>query len=110
MNSTAGTPIASKSVTWVSPGDITTSTESAVSAALERATQGGHWDTLEIDLRAARLVDSKGLNVIVSVIRKAGERGCRVRLVAPQTSVRRILAFTRIDRHAEVVDAGGRPV
>lgn len=107
MNLGLPTPTASEStVTWIAPGDLTSTTESAFHAAIERLTATPAWRVLALDLRAARTIDSKGLNVLVSVVKSAREGGRKVVLVAPQPTVRRILAFTRIDRHVDIVEAG----
>ncbi len=58
--------------------------------------------TFTIDLRAARLVDSVGLNALVTIIKAAKARDGEVLLRVAHPSVRRILSFTRIDTHAQV--------
>lgn len=64
----------------------------------------------ELDLRAARMIDSVGLNLLVWLIKKVGERGARVRLLIADNNIERTLQFTRLDQHAEVVrhDRGPR--
>lgn len=66
---------------------------------------GSNWHTLGLDLHNARMIDSKGLNVLVSLIKEMKTAGKNVQLIAPQTAVRRVLGFTRIDKHAEVVES-----
>ncbi len=66
----------------------------------EKLCPGTH---LRIDLRAARLIDSVGLNQLVSVIKTAKARGAEVELHVGHPTVRRILTFTRIDTHANVI-------
>jgi anti-anti-sigma factor len=65
-------------------------------------TQVSAGKTLTIDLRAARLVDSVGLNALVSVIKQVRAAGANVTVWVGHENVRRILAFTRIDTHAKV--------
>lgn len=91
----------------VVPGDLTSTTAPAFRAEFDRkiaeASNGGvSWDHLEIDLRHARMVDSVGLNQLVSVIKIVKERGASVHLLISHPNIQRILAFTRIDKHAEV--------
>jgi anti-anti-sigma factor len=66
------------------------------------------WKSIVLDLRAARIVDSVGLNLIVSIIRTARPSGRTVRVLVSNQNVRRVLAFTRIDQHAEIVVDEGR--
>ena len=64
----------------------------------------------ELDLRAARMIDSVGLNLLVWLIKKVQERGGRVRLLIADNNIERTLQFTRLSQHAEVVryDGGSR--
>lgn len=93
----------------VATGDITSTTEGAFRAQLDHLLAGAPpgWRVLAIDLRATRMIDSKGLNLIVSVVKRLRAEGREVHFIAPQASVRRVLAFTRLDRHATVVEATG---
>lgn len=97
--STAGTVIS-----HVFGGDLLSTNAAAHQAELSRLMgSDDRWKTIVLDLRAARIVDSVGLNLIVSVIRGARPAGRSVRLVVANQNVRRVLAFTRIDQHAEVL-------
>lgn len=110
MNTSVASQISRyETVTCVAPGDITTTTEKAFAALVERAVGAAPrgWKRLDLDVRAARMIDSKGLNLLVSLVKSSRENERTVRLIAPQPSVRRILAFTRIDQHAEVVTDDG---
>lgn len=60
-------------------------------------------ELLEIDLRASRMVDSVGLNVIVRTIKTADSQNARVRLLIGNQSLKRICTFTRLDQKAEIV-------
>ena len=75
-----------------------------------------HWDriqaplestlpsqTLELDLRAANMIDSVGLNVIVKTIKVAEGKQAKVRLLIAKPSLKRICTFTRLDQKAEIV-------
>lgn len=58
---------------------------------------------LELDLRASRMVDSVGLNVIVKTIKTADAKRAKVRLLIANQSLKRICTFTRLDQKAEIV-------
>jgi len=88
-------------------GDLTSTTAAAYRSLIDQkmasSTQDNPgWNHLELDLRAARMVDSVGLNLLVSVIKNMKERGGSVRILIAHPNIQRILAFTRIDRHAEI--------
>ncbi|MBE2213287.1 MAG: STAS domain-containing protein [Opitutaceae bacterium] len=91
-------------ITYVFRGDLLSTNAAAAQAELSRLMGADdRWKTIVLDLRAARIVDSVGLNLIVSIIRGARPAGRSVRVVVSNQNVRRVLAFTRIDQHAEVV-------
>ena len=87
-------------------GDVLSSNIDSIRTAIEKLfTQTTHPKMLHLDLRAARLIDSVGLNLIVTFIRRIKQCGGTARITVGNSAVRRILAFTRIDQHAEVVMA-----
>lgn len=57
---------------------------------------------LSLDLRSARLIDSVGLNLIVTFIRRIKQHGGKANITVGHPTVRRMMAFTRIDQHAQV--------
>lgn len=99
------------SISCVAPGEITSTNESAFRAQIDQliAAAPAGWRVLMIDLQATRMIDSKGLNLLVSVVKRLRAENRGVQLVGPQPAVRRIIAFTRLDRHAAVVDSAGVP-
>lgn len=60
------------------------------------------WDHLELDLRAARMVDSTGLNLLVSLVRILRGEGKAMRVRIASTHVDRAFRFTRMNQLAEV--------
>jgi len=88
------------------PGDILSTNAEAlrrdIMAALNDSTQTT-LSVLELDLRAARMVDSAGLNLIVSLVRAASQRSCRTRALVENANVHRTFLFTRLDRYLELV-------
>jgi len=91
-------------LTHVFRGDLLSTNAAASQAEINRAMGADdRWRSIVLDLRSARIVDSVGLNLIVSIIRSAKPGGRSVRLLVSNQNVRRVLSFTRIDQHAEVV-------
>ena len=58
---------------------------------------------LVLDLRSARFIDSVGINLIVVCIRRMKEFQGSVRVLIGNSNLRRVLAFMKVDQHAEVV-------
>lgn len=91
----------------VVPADLTSTTAPAfrsdVDQTIAKAVETNlGWTLLEIDLRSAKMVDSVGLNQLVSIIKTVRDKGSSVRILIGHNNIQRILAFTRIDKHAEV--------
>jgi anti-anti-sigma factor len=85
-------------------GDLlSTNADAFQEAVAPRVASLGSGATLTLDMRAARLVDSVGLNKLVGIIKSTKARGAQVRILTGHASVRRILTFTRIDTHATVI-------
>jgi anti-anti-sigma regulatory factor len=92
------------------PGDLTsTNAEQFRTGALtaigeiDAQSVNHKWPGVEIDLTAARMVDSAGLNAIISLIRKLNSDGRRTMIHVGDPHVHRICLFTRLDRLAEVI-------
>jgi len=99
-------------INCAAPADITSTTEAAFRAQIENtiAAAPSGWRFLRIDLKSTRLIDSKGLNLIVSLSKSLRSGDHEIQLVGPQPHILRILSFTRLDRHIAVVNADGSPV
>ncbi len=61
------------------------------------------WVELELDLTRARMIDSAGLNLIMTVMKAAQERKVKVIARVASKTVQRIIQFTRLDRSLELV-------
>ena len=61
------------------------------------------WSELEMDLTASKMIDSMGLNLMVSVIRIVGGRGGKVSALVRNQVVYRLFLFTRLDKHLRLV-------
>jgi anti-anti-sigma regulatory factor len=101
-------PARSRIIVFSPPGDVLSSNaldlRASVQALLDsEGADPDKWDLLEIDLRRARMVDSVGLNLLVQLLKVAGERGKNLRVRINSLSLQRMFRFTRLDRHAEIV-------
>lgn len=89
--------------TYVSPGDILSTNAESIRpelfAACEDLSPGS---VIQLDLRAARMIDSVGLNLIVSLIRQVKGKDASIQILVSNKAVHRMMTFTRIDQHARV--------
>lgn len=60
-------------------------------------------EEVHLDLRACQLIDSAGLNLVVTAIRLAKKEGAVIQISVSQENIRRAMQVTRIDQHARVV-------
>lgn len=105
MTPTSTSPNPSGVLRCAAPGDLTSTTAPAFRQLVDQclSARPSGWDTLELDLSGAKLVDSVGLNFLVGAVKLAQGRGAKIRIVTAHPMVRRILTFTRLDRHVEIV-------
>jgi anti-anti-sigma regulatory factor len=68
-----------------------------------QAGRSSEWSGVAVDLRAAQMVDSAGLNAIFSLIRRLKAEGKRASIQVKDPHVCQIFLFTRLDRLAEIV-------
>jgi ABC-type transporter Mla MlaB component len=73
---------------------------------IEKAEQSPEGATLELAFIGTRMIDSAGLNLVVSVIRAMRARKGRVRARVSDENVHRTFLFTRLDQQLELVRAG----
>jgi anti-anti-sigma factor len=59
--------------------------------------------TICLDLRASRLIDSAGVNLLVGMIRTCQAKALKLKVLVASRTVHRTLLFTRLDRHLELV-------
>jgi anti-anti-sigma regulatory factor len=76
---------------------------SACSAIDAQSGVNRDWSGIEIDLTAAKMVDSAGLNAIISLIRRLNNDGKRVVIHVRDQHVYRVCMFTRLDGLAEII-------
>lgn len=61
------------------------------------------WRLLRLELLTAKMVDSVGLNFLVSILKAVQKNGARMQLVYTNPNVHRTFLFTRLDKHVELV-------
>ena len=61
------------------------------------------WTTLVLDLRAAKMIDSVGLNLLVGLFKEAKKRGAKTSALINSPNLQRTFAFTRLDVHIQVI-------
>ena len=85
------------------PGDILSTNADSLREELYELLEiplikNGAWQTLKLDLTAAQMVDSVGLNLIVSVIRTVKARHGNVEAAIRSANIYRTFKFTRLDK------------
>lgn len=56
-----------------------------------------------LDLSKARMIDSAGLNAVVAVFKRTEKLGRKMRIIYSNANIQRILVFTRLDQHIELL-------
>lgn len=92
------------------PGDIVSTNAGALREQIfgileSDIIQRADWTTLDLDLRSAKMVDSMGLNLLVSIIKLARNRGGKVVGRVDNPNVQRALCFTRLNTQMELIAA-----
>ena len=64
--------------------------------------KAGVWHTLKLDLTAAQMVDSVGLNLIVSLVRAVKARSGNIAATVSSSNILRTFKFTRLDQQIAV--------
>jgi anti-anti-sigma factor len=100
-----------KSLTLRVPGDLLSTTADPVrtqlNSLLESAERSGtNWTVFNLDLGAALMVDSVGLNLVVTLLKRVQKHGAKLRIHYSNASVARIFTFTRLDQYVELNKVG----
>ena len=90
------------------PGDLLSTnadvTKSEIFAIFESApVKSAGWTTLKLDLTAAKMIDSVGLNLVVSLYKEAKKLNAKTIAVISNPNIQRTFLFTRLDTHIQVV-------
>ena len=100
MNNTPPCPVVPYAITT----DVLSTTVVALRPALiEQAERCPEGATFELTFNGTRMIDSAGLNLVVSVIRAVRARKGRVRAIVHDENVHRTFRFTRLDQQLELV-------
>lgn len=88
-------------------GDILSTTQEDIRKSVFELFQSStisaaDWKLLKLDLTKANMIDSAGLNLIVSIIKFVKSRGAQVAAAISSASVHRIFLFTRLDKQMDV--------
>ena len=80
------------------------SLRSLIGSSLDTTEQGGQkWTTFVLDLRAAKMVDSVGLNMVVTFLKRVQKLGGKMQVTYSSSDVARTFAFTRLDKQVGLV-------
>jgi len=101
---------ADKTLELTFPGDLlSTNTDAArkeIFAIFESApVKASGWTTLKLDLKATKMIDSVGLNLVVSLYKEAKKLNAKTTAVISNPNIQRTFLFTRLDTHIQVVMA-----
>lgn len=61
------------------------------------------WDTLVLDLKTANIIDSSGLNLLVTLNRHLQDEERRVKVFVASPHIYRTFVYVRLDKKMEVV-------
>jgi anti-anti-sigma factor len=97
-----------KLLTIVIPGDLTSTSvrefrEEIDTALMVSPGTAAPWQIVALNLAAAKMVDSMGLNLIVKIYKTVQTAGGRMQVVYTSPNVHRTLIFTRLDHHVELI-------
>lgn len=92
------------------PGDVLSTNVDSLSKSFTEmlnssAVSAGRWTRMVLDLSQAKMVDSMGLNLIVSLVRQVKNRGARLEVRISNANIHRTFLFTRIDQQVDLVMA-----
>ena len=85
-------------------GEIDLYTAPKLQSELTSALAAGKSAHIVVDMSAVEFCDSTGMNVLLSCLRQARERGGELELAAPRPAVRKILSVTGLDAVFTVAD------
>jgi len=89
---------------FVVSGDVLSTNAAALRQELSALLENpAPFAVLELDLRAASMVDSVGLNLLVWAWKFARDRGAETRVLLTSSDIERTFRFTRLSSYVEVV-------
>lgn len=95
-------------VTLRVPGDLVSTNVETVRGEINRLLEGAEgtaakWTTFRLELTAAKMVDSMGLNLIVGLLKTLEKRGAKMQITYSSQNVLRAFTFTRLNDHIELI-------
>lgn len=89
------------------PGDLVSTNAEILRRALHEILDteipSPPWRRLRLELAGAKMVDSMGLNLIVTILRAVQKTGGRMQITFSSPNVHRTFQFTRLDQHVELI-------
>jgi len=90
------------------PGDILSTNADALREELfglleSPPVKNGDWTLLKLDLTAAQMVDSVGLNLIVALVRVVKNRQANMETTISSSNIHRTFLFTRLDKQMNLL-------
>jgi anti-anti-sigma factor len=89
-------------------GDLLSTNFDAISSEISEILgdpeiQAAEWNLLVLDLRSARLIDSMGLNLMVSLVKQVSPRQAKIKTLISSPTIQRTLVFARLEKYMEIV-------
>lgn len=89
------------------PGDLLSTNADTIRADIlallgSAPVKSGDWNALQLDLTAAKMIDSVGLNLIVAIYKEAQKRQAKTIARISSPNIQRTFLFTRLDKHLQV--------
>ena len=99
-----------KALTVAIPGNILSTNVEALREEILGLISPGvgaskEWTNLVLDLSTTKMIDSAGLNFLVSLVRNVATLGGKVQAISLQPNILRTFKFTRLEQHIEIVAA-----
>jgi len=93
-----------KTLTVVVPGDILSTNVDALRTEIlalvaPTAADAANWTHLVLDFTTTKMIDSAGLNFLVSLVRTLAARDRKIHAVSLNPNIQRTFKFTRLDQH-----------
>ncbi|MEM9444231.1 MAG: STAS domain-containing protein [Verrucomicrobiota bacterium] len=89
------------------PGDLLSTNANELNDEITSLCKNGEssskWNTLTLDLKNARMIDSIGLNLLVCLVKDIKEKKGQLKALITSRTIYRTFLATRLDRSIEVV-------
>lgn len=97
-----------ETMTFRVPGDLVSTNADALRKEINGLLETGgdtqrKWHIFVLDLTAAKMVDSVGLNLVVSLLKRVLVRDAKLQVNYSSPNILRTFAFTRLDQHVKLV-------